>query len=38
VSLPKTITVPRWVYLSMTICCAISGVMHLFRLATDLIR
>lgn len=35
---PKTITVPRWVYLPMTVCLALSTISHLFRLAVDLSR
>ena len=37
-SLPETITVPRWTYLLLTIGLAISTIAHLFHLAVDFIR
>lgn len=35
---PKTVTIPRWVYMTIVTGLAVSTVCHLFRIVTDFTR
>lgn len=37
-NVPRTITVPRWTYMTIVICLVISTASHLFRIVVDFTR